>query len=62
MLCGALSDNDLRTIRGLTRKEAPTGDAIVAGYEGVGVVAYPGNSTFSRGDWVVPAKPGFGMW
>merc|ERR1711963_717354 len=60
MLCGALSLNDLHSIRGLTTQTAAGKDPVVPGYEGVGVVAHPGNSSFQRGDWVVPAKPGFG--
>eukprot|EP00339_Tiarina_fusa_P006034 CAMPEP_0117048558 /NCGR_PEP_ID=MMETSP0472-20121206/33565_1 /TAXON_ID=693140 ORGANISM="Tiarina fusus, Strain LIS" /NCGR_SAMPLE_ID=MMETSP0472 /ASSEMBLY_ACC=CAM_ASM_000603 /LENGTH=284 /DNA_ID=CAMNT_0004761701 /DNA_START=210 /DNA_END=1064 /DNA_ORIENTATION=- len=34
----------------------------VAGNEGVGIVENPGTSQFQKGDWVIPAKPGFGTW
>jgi len=62
MLCGALSLNDMQSIRGSSPHASAGTDPVVPGYEGVGVVAHPGNSSFQRGDWVVPAKPGFGTW
>ena len=34
----------------------------VAGNEGVGVIEDPGTSKLKKGDWVIPTKPGFGMY
>lgn len=59
MLYAPISNTDLWTIRGTTgnKIEFPA----VPGDEGVGVIEDPGNSSFSRGDWVVPMRPGLGL-
>ena len=60
MLAAPINPADINIIQGNygTISALPA----IAGNEGVGVVEEPGSSSFSKGDWVIPAHPGFGEW
>lgn len=58
MLAATINPADINMIQGNygSSMELPA----IPGNEGVGVVEDPGSSSFSKGDWVIPSKPGFG--
>jgi|ERR1712232_75489 len=60
MLNAAVNLTDLATIQGKTTNNISF--PAVPGDEGLGVIEDPGNSSFERGDYVIPAKPGLGTW
>ena len=58
MLAATINPADMNMIQGTygSSQSLPA----VAGNEGVGVVEEPGSSNFKKGDWVIPAQPGYG--
>merc|ERR1712137_147313 len=60
MLAATINPADMNMIQGTygSSQSLPA----VAGNEGVGVVVEPGLSSFQKGDWVIPAQPGYGTW
>jgi len=59
-LAAPISPADLAEVEGWDGRAASAG---VGGNEGVGEVVSAGGSTsFKKGDWVVPSRPGLGTW
>lgn len=60
MLFAPMSVTDLWSIEGSTHRniELPA----VPGDGGVGIIEEPGNSSFTRGDMVIPIRAGLGIY